>query len=283
LEAPSNTDAASIRLKKLRKRKIITITAILLFVLIVAAVIIKAHNARANRQNALAGMVTAKVGRATITQKISATGSVTAQTGAQINVGSQITGRIKNLYVDVGSRVKAGQTIAVLDLPDIKAQYDQAEAALGVAEQNYAQQQTGVGFQQTTTATDISKAQAALASARATYNQDSKTAGAQVKASETAVTQAQATYQNAISFLNREKQLLDKGYVAAQDVDNAQTQVNVAAAQLDAAKQNLILTQTKTSTTVQTDMAAVRSAEALLSAARAETAQNTIKPPPAEV
>ncbi len=275
MEAPrSDVDAAAVRQKKNQKRRIINVVAVaVVIVLIGAFVLIR----RSNNQNPLSGMVTAQVGRATIVQKISATGSVTAQTGAQVNIGSQISGRIKSLYADVGSHVKAGQVIAVLDLPDVKAQLDQSVAALNSAELAADQQESGVGLQQTTTRSDISKARASLDSAQATYNQDAKTAHLQVQTARAAVNQATASYQNAVTFLNREKQLLAKGYIAAQDVDNAQTQANVAAAQLDSARQNLLLTQARTVTALQTDRASMANAQAVLAAARAGTAQNIIK------
>ncbi len=62
-------------------------------------------------------------------ETVTANGSVEAQTGAQINIGSQVTGRIKHLYADVGQKVKAGETIAVLDLPDVSAAVSQAQHA----------------------------------------------------------------------------------------------------------------------------------------------------------
>lgn len=275
MEAPrENTDAAAVRRRKIRRRRIISVAAIIVIAIGIAAAVLLT---RPGGQNTLSGMVTARVGRATITQRISATGSVTAQTGAQINIGSQITGRIKNLYVDIGTHVKAGQVIAVLDLPDIRSQLDQSIAAMNAAELAYAQQVSGVGLQQTTTTSDIRKAEASLSSAQATYNQDAQTLNAQVRSAQAAVNQASANYRNAITFLNREKQLLAKGYVAAQDVDNAQTQADVAAAQLDTAQQNLQLTQARTATALQTDRATIQNAQAVLDAARAETAQNTIK------
>jgi len=62
-------------------------------------------------------------------ETVSATGSIEAQTGAQIRIGSQVSGRIKHLYADVGSKVKAGQIIAELDLPDVAAAVTQAQSA----------------------------------------------------------------------------------------------------------------------------------------------------------
>ncbi|HEY3377881.1 MAG TPA: efflux RND transporter periplasmic adaptor subunit [Armatimonadota bacterium] len=276
MDAPlNNTDAAAVRRGKIRRQRVIA--AIIGGVVVLAVVLIIASIVRARRNNTNSGVVTAQVGRATIIQRISATGTVDAQTGAEVNIGSQITGRIKDLYVDIGTKVKAGQVIAVLDLPDVVAQYNQAEAALHSAQLAYDQQVSGVGLQRTTVTTDINKAQAGLASAEATYNQDARTAGAQVRAAQATVNQAQATYKNAEIFLGREEQLLAKGYVARQDVDNARAQANVAAAQLDTAQQNLALARTRTATALQTDQAAIQNARAILASARSETAQNTIK------
>ena len=277
MQTPLNNpdEAAAIRRRKTLRRRIIMaiVVALLLAGVVIAVILIL----RAREQNPLANMVSAQVARGTIVQTISETGNVNAQTGAQVNIGSQITGRIKELNVDVGSYVQANQIIATLDLPDILAQYQQALAALNAAQQAYNQQVSGVGFTQTATTSDINKAQAALATAQATLRQDTDTLNAQVMAAQAGVNQANATYVNAEVFLKREKELLDKGYVAKQDVDNAQAAANVAAAQLDTAKQNVLVVQTKTATTIETDRAAIHSAEAILAAARSETANNVIK------
>ena len=78
-------------------------------------------------------LLTAPVTRGDIVEAISATGSITAQTGAQVKIGSQITGTIQRLYADVGSYVKANQPIAVLNLPDLEAQVNQAKASYAQA------------------------------------------------------------------------------------------------------------------------------------------------------
>ena len=266
-------DAAAIRRGKIRRRKIFGVMA----VVVVIAVIGFAVVGKAKKKDNSINLVTAQVERATISQKISATGSVTAQTGAEVKIGSQITGRIKNLYADVGSHVVAGQVIAELDLPDMRAQLEQAKANLSSARIKAQQEASGVGLQRTGTSSDIIKAKAGLASAKASYNQAVQNAKLEVNTSESSVKQAQASSRNAQSSLKRLQQLLDKGYISAQDVDNAQTQADVAAAQLDSAQQNLALTRAKTATDLETAHNAIDNAQAILSAANAGTAQNTIK------
>src|SRR5258706_12991754 len=114
-----------------------------------------------------AGLITAPVTRGDLVESVSATGSVTAQTGAMVKIGSQITGRIKRLYADVGSQVKAGSVIAELDLPDIQAQLNQAQANLAAARTRLAQQISGVGMQRAKTSGAVTQGEAQVSSAQA--------------------------------------------------------------------------------------------------------------------
>ena len=71
---------------------------------------------------------TAKVEIGSIESRISATGTVNAVVTVQ--VGSQVSGTIKELYADFNSRVRQGQAIAMLDQKTFIAQRDQAKANL---------------------------------------------------------------------------------------------------------------------------------------------------------
>jgi len=266
--------AAAVRRGKLRRRKIMSATIALIFILALVFLFVRRQQ---NKNGDLGALETTKVKLATIVQVISATGSVTPQTGTQVKIGSQITGRIKRLFADVGSEVRAGQVIAELDLPDIKAQLDQTVANLNASRLRLDQEQSGVSLQQTNVSSDITKAQANTDSAKASYDQAVQNAKLQVNTAEAAVREAQANSKNAQASLKRYRQLLDKGYISAQDVDNAQTQADVAAAKLDSAQQNLELTRSKTDTDVRTALNALENAKAALSSALAGTAQNTIK------
>src|SRR5258706_7307800 len=117
-----------------------------------------------------AGLITAPVTRGDLTESVTATGSVTAQTGAMVKIGSQITGRIKRLNADVGSNVKAGQVIAELDLPDVQAQLDQATSNLAASRTKLAQTLSGVGMERTQTSSAVLQAQAELHSTQAKLN-----------------------------------------------------------------------------------------------------------------
>src|SRR5581483_3376801 len=67
------------------------------------------------------GVQVGKAEMGDLEQRITATGVVSAQVGAKVNIGSQISGQIKKLAVDVGQKVQAGQFVAEVDAPDLKA------------------------------------------------------------------------------------------------------------------------------------------------------------------
>jgi HlyD family secretion protein len=71
---------------------------------------------------------TEKIGRGAVEQVVTATGQLNAVVTVQ--VGSQVSGIIQKLYADFNSQVKEGQVIAQIDPTRIKANLDQANAAL---------------------------------------------------------------------------------------------------------------------------------------------------------
>lgn len=253
-------------------------------------------------------LITATVVRGDIHETVSATGSVTAQTGAQVKIGSQITGRIKRLYADVGSKVRAGQIIAELDLPDIDAQLEQAKASLASARTRLQQQETGVGMQQTQTRSAVAQAdaelhsaqarlkaieasaqlqsvqtpteiqragttlkasQAALATAQANLTQVQAGANLQIGNASEQLKQSQATARNAELNLNRQRELLKKGFVAASVVDAAEATSAVNLSQVTAARQNLQLVKEKVTAEVKTAQNQVTQAQQTVEANRA--------------
>ncbi len=78
---------------------------------------------------------TEPVSRGDIRQTVTATGTVNAVT--TVLVGTQVSGTIKNLYVDFNSRVKKGQLIALIDPEMLEAQAAQARANVGKAEATF--------------------------------------------------------------------------------------------------------------------------------------------------
>ncbi len=255
-----------------------------------------------------AKLLTDTVKRGDLVESVSASGSVTAQTGAQVKIGSQITGVIKHLYADVGSKVKAGETIAELDLPDIDAQLRQAEASLAAARTRLQQQQSGVAMGQTQTSgavaqaaadlnsaraalqssiaaanlqsaqtpndikraeSAVATAQAALATANSNYKQVRASADLQVATAQEQVTQATATAKNTAVTLQRNQSLLKQGFVAASIVDSALASDAVAQSQVQSATQNVNLVREKVAADTQTAKDEVSQAQEALNSARA--------------
>ncbi|PKN33837.1 MAG: efflux RND transporter periplasmic adaptor subunit [Deltaproteobacteria bacterium HGW-Deltaproteobacteria-19] len=77
---------------------------------------------------------TAKAARGDLQAAVTATGTVNAVT--TVLVGTQVSGTIKELYVDYNSPVKKGQVLAQIDPVSLQAQVDQARANLRLAEAN---------------------------------------------------------------------------------------------------------------------------------------------------
>ena len=77
---------------------------------------------------------TERVTKGDIEMTVTATGTVNAVT--TVLVGTQVSGTIKNLYVDFNSPVKKGQIIAQIDPATFHAQVQQAGANLLAAQAN---------------------------------------------------------------------------------------------------------------------------------------------------
>ncbi len=71
---------------------------------------------------------TAGVGRGTLEKTVIATGVIRPVVGAEINVGSRISGTVVSLPVKVGDRVEAGQLLAELDALALEAALEAARA-----------------------------------------------------------------------------------------------------------------------------------------------------------
>ncbi|MES1982577.1 MAG: efflux RND transporter periplasmic adaptor subunit [Pseudomonadota bacterium] len=76
--------------------------------------------------------VTAPLERGSITQSVSANGTLNPV--KLVNVGSQVSGIVTKLYVDFNDHVKAGQVLLELDPALIRAQLQQSEASVASAE-----------------------------------------------------------------------------------------------------------------------------------------------------
>lgn len=72
----------------------------------------------------------ARVKRGLIRQTIITTGVVRPEDGAEIKVGSRVSGKVEKLFVKVGDRVKKGDPIAVIEHADLQVRVSEKRAAL---------------------------------------------------------------------------------------------------------------------------------------------------------
>lgn len=77
--------------------------------------------------------ISAVVGTRPLAATVLATGVVRPQVGAQVAVGSRISGVLRKLHVTVGDRVEAGELLAELDPQEATTSVARSEAALAIA------------------------------------------------------------------------------------------------------------------------------------------------------
>ena len=85
--------------------------------------------------NGAAPYQTAAISRGDLTQEVTATGTLNPVN--QVEVGSQITGRIKELRADFNSAVKAGEVVALIDPAQYQAAVHKAEGDLATASASF--------------------------------------------------------------------------------------------------------------------------------------------------
>lgn len=167
---------------------------------------------------------TVGVDRGTIAAKVTATGNLSALLTVQ--VGSQVSGRVQELYADYNSAVKKGETIAKLDPVLFQAAYQQARANLlsaeGVLKKDQAQEiNTQAIFNRTK----------ALKEALVMAQSDLDTALANFEAAKAQVEADQSNLESARALLSQAQVNLDyttiispiDGTVISRNVDVGQT------------------------------------------------------------
>jgi multidrug efflux pump subunit AcrA (membrane-fusion protein) len=105
---------------------------------------------------------TAAVSRGPLTSAVSATGTLNAVITVQ--VGSQVSGQIKELHADFNSQVKKDQVIARIDPDTFEAKVNQTKAQVDAARASVLNQQAAVEK----TRADLENTRAAFSAATAT-------------------------------------------------------------------------------------------------------------------
>jgi HlyD family secretion protein len=170
---------------------------------------------------------TAVAARTEIVQSVSATGQLSPLKTVQ--VGSQVSGTISELYVDFNDTVTNGQLVAEIDPGTYAARVVQAEAQLDSAKANYQLKKL------------TADRSAELLKNQIVAQSDYDTAMAELRQQEASVRIAEASVQNARLDLDRTKiHAPIDGVVISRDVDKGQTvQASFSAPKLFSIAQDL--------------------------------------------
>lgn len=156
-----------------------------------------------------------RVERGSVVSTVTASGTLGAVVTVQ--VGSQISGQLKDIYADFNSEVKAGELIARLDPATFDARLKQAEANLALAQAS------------------VKTQQAAVAKARATFNNTQKSLQRQRDLARQGVASASAL-DNAEALFNTTQAELA---MTEAQVENALAQVGAQEALVNQARIDL--------------------------------------------
>jgi HlyD family secretion protein len=190
---------------------------------------------------------TVRVERGPLTAAVSATGNLNAVITVQ--VGSQVSGQIKDLLVDFNSLVKKNQVIARID-PDIfLAKVNQAKADVESARATVLNQEA-----------QVERARADVENARAAYAESK----AQTAKSQVAVVDAKRDF-------DRKTELFARKLIARSDLDSSQAAHDSAIAQVESARAH----EQALESAIQSATAQLRVAQAMLVSARAQVDQKT--------
>lgn len=136
---------------------------------------------------------------------IEASGTLEA---VEVKVSAKVPGQVEQLFVDEGSQVKPGDTLAILDHSTQQIQWRQAQAGVELADAQYKLLLNGARSE------DIQQA-------------------------EDALKQLQSSAQVATDDYNRMKDLYSSKSITKKQYDDAESRYIIAKAQLNSAKENL--------------------------------------------
>ncbi|MBU4360387.1 efflux RND transporter periplasmic adaptor subunit [Patescibacteria group bacterium] len=112
-----------------KKKKIWIIIIIVLLILVSGSIFLVAKN------NKKIEYITQTVERATLKQSVDATGKI--ESAEKIDLNFKTTGRINNIYVEVGDEIKTGQVLARLEAGALASSVDNARAQVNQAIADY--------------------------------------------------------------------------------------------------------------------------------------------------
>jgi HlyD family secretion protein len=179
----------------------------------------------------------AKVERGPLTAVVVASGTLNAVTTVQ--VGSQISGQVKEIYADFNSSVKQDQIIARIDPATFELRVNQARADLDAAQSAVAVARSGLAAQHA----EVGRVQVALLDAQRDYE--------------------------------RKKSLVERNFISPADLEKAQTLLASTREQLKSVEAQIRVVEAQ----VRSALAAVKQRESLLKQAQVDLERTIIRAP----
>ena len=179
----------------------------------------------------------AKVERGPISAVVLASGTLNAVTTVQ--VGSQISGQVKEIHADFNTPVKSGQVIARIDPATFELRVNQARADLDAAQSSVAVARSGLAAQQA----ELGRVKLTLAEAQ--------------------------------RDLERKKSLVDKNYISPAELDKARTVYESTREQLKAVQAQRQVSEAQ----VRSALATVKQRESLLRQSEVDLERTIIRAP----
>ncbi|MCX6377643.1 MAG: efflux RND transporter periplasmic adaptor subunit [Armatimonadetes bacterium] len=187
------------------------------------------------------------VQRRDLVATVTATGKVTAMVGAEVRVGSRVSGRVQRLHANIGDVVAAGQVIAELEKDDQQALLEQRRAELKVAEAR-------LSSVESLRPREVQKAEAVLAD-------------------------TEATAELAKTEFGRQSALLARGLIAKQILDSATKERDVTEARVISARRELELAKQRYIEDLKSAKAQIEQAAAAVRVLEAQVEYATIRAP----
>ena len=179
----------------------------------------------------------AKVERGPLAAVVVASGTLNAVTTVQ--VGSQISGQVQDIYADFNSAVKKNQVIARIDPATFELRVAQARADLDAGESAVAVARAGLAAQQA----EVGRVKVALADAQ--------------------------------RDLERKKSLVEKSFISPAELDKARTLYDSTREQLKSVEAQIHVSEAQ----VKSALAAVKQRESLLKQAQVDLERTVIRAP----
>jgi RND family efflux transporter MFP subunit len=221
-----HSDWVAIKALMKNKRKHIVIVAVLILIAVVALFPLVGRKAKASQTDQatapIAAVVTAS--RHPISNSLTLSGDF--RPFQEVEVHAKVAGYIRRIYVDVGDHVKTGQTLAILEVPELSADLQAADAASHRAKNAIGRAKGDLDRSQSLHAashldyTRLKQASAARPGLIAEQELDDalakdKESEAQIAADQAAISEAESHYDEAIADQKRYQAMSDYTRIVA--------------------------------------------------------------------